>query len=484
MPGYIKVNGSQQPVASPYVKVNGSWTPSALGYVKVSGEWKIWHSAKIEDTFDRAGSADLGTASNGFSQWTELSGSWGIQSTQAYHDNTAGPAIAVTQLYKATTDYKVSVDIQSNTGLGIAFWVEDADNWHAAIPGVRTQNDPGYYYCPSGYSLSGTTCTQSYNYAASYESDSTYSATYNSGDPIYGCPATFTEYSGGCRKIVDVFNGSVAADCTSTTTYSCPSNCSRSGTTCNCTSSPSSSTSTTSLGCQDASLCGRAGGSCGSACTGGGCRCTKSTTVCKCGSTTVSCGSTCSYTTTATSKTTTTCTCPNSDYTLSGSTCYVTYYDYEYANREVIGYGSPYYSCPSGGSLSGSTCTITGRGYYCPSGGTLQGSTCYVSNSQSASYQPPSTSYPSVARIYKNVSGTIAEVFTQDIGFDPKSFEVVTSGNNVNLYSYSGLGLTGTKITSNTYSAPNPVRTTIVGIAKYGNQVQRQGNYIDNFKAE
>jgi hypothetical protein len=42
------------------------------------------------------------------------------------------------------------------------------------------------------------------------------------------------------------------------------------------------------------------------------------------------------------------------------------------------------YSCPSGGTLSGSTCTITTTTYSCPSGGTLSGTTCVFPANYSA----------------------------------------------------------------------------------------------------
>jgi hypothetical protein len=75
----------------------------------------------------------------------------------------------------------------------------------------------------------------------------------------------------------------------------------------------------------------------------------------------------------------------------SNVTTVVMYSSYS-ATYGVIG---SYYSCPSGGSLSGSTCTVTSSAtissYSCPSGGTLSGSTCTISSSPSVSgYSCPS----------------------------------------------------------------------------------------------
>lgn len=56
--------------------------------------------------------------------------------------------------------------------------------------------------------------------------------------------------------------------------------------------------------------------------------------------------------------------CPSGG-SLSGTTCNTT---------------TTVYSCPSGGSLSGSTCTTTGTAYTCPNGGSLSGTTCTTTN--------------------------------------------------------------------------------------------------------
>lgn len=115
-------------------------------------------------------------------------------------------------------------------------------------------------------------------------------------------------------------------------------------------------------------------------------------------------------------------TCPSGG-TLSGTTC-----TYTYAASYQSG-SSGYYYCPSGGSLSGSTCTTTSTSTYpatstqdyckvygyttdtdgtthkycqtwaytysCPSGGTQSGGTCTVTSTSSygASYSPGSSGY-------------------------------------------------------------------------------------------
>lgn len=228
MPGYIKESGVQRPIAAPYVKDQGAWKPAVLGYIKDQGTWKIWHASDIEDTFDRANSGTLGVASNGFTQWTTRRETWGIVSNQA-SSSAAGSdyALATAPLYKAGTDYVVSVDIPSGNGTGIAVWVEDEDNWWAVYPTTDQVSNPGYYYCPSGGTLSGTTCTPSgYNYAATY-----YPAT--PGSSYYYC-------SGG-------------------STYS-SSDCSLSGSTCTCTQTAYTTTNWDYVGCRTPSGCSSLGG--------------------------------------------------------------------------------------------------------------------------------------------------------------------------------------------------------------------------------
>ena len=187
MPGFIKVSGEQRPVAAPYVNVSGTWTPVALGYVKVNGEWKIWHSAEIEDDFNRPNSSELGIASNGFSEWVTVRGAWGVASNQATSATAASsyPA-AATRLYKANTNYQVSVDIPSQSGLGVLAWVVDENNWFAAGSRREEVFYPSFYSCPNGGTLSGTRCIKETNLGEAFWN------TPSSGGGFYTCPAGYT----------------------------------------------------------------------------------------------------------------------------------------------------------------------------------------------------------------------------------------------------------------------------------------------------
>ncbi len=207
MPGSIKVSGSQRTVASPYVKVSGSWRQVAAGYIKVAGTWRVWHASDISDNFNRTNSSTLGTASNGIAQWTTLRGSWGILSSQASSttDATSG-ALATTPLIKSVPNYDITLDIPSGAGVGAAFWVTDQNNWWAAI---TYQTNSTSYSCPSGGTLSGTTCNTSSSYPASVGTNSNYcgpsTATYYEEDIRYGyepigiaCGSQCTQFGGSC----------------------------------------------------------------------------------------------------------------------------------------------------------------------------------------------------------------------------------------------------------------------------------------------
>ena len=168
MPGFIKVNSEQRAVAAPFVKVAGDWKPVALGYIKVNGDWKIWHTAEIEDDFNRP-DGSLGTASNGFSAWENLRGSWSILNNEAYSATAATEyPLADVILYKATSDLTVEADIPNESGLGVAAWVVDEDNWWAAASRREEKFYPSFYDCPNGGELNGTRCNKYTSYAATY----------------------------------------------------------------------------------------------------------------------------------------------------------------------------------------------------------------------------------------------------------------------------------------------------------------------------
>lgn len=501
MPGYIKESGQQRPVAAPFVKVDGQWRPVALGYIKVDGQWRIWHSAEIVDNFNRADNPTLGEASNGFSTWSELSGSWEIKDNQAFHGSGAGPSIASVQLYRVNTDVTVEVDIPSGTGLGAAFWVQDAQNWWAAIPGRRTQNNPSYYYCADpSYTLNGQQCIK-YEFAnIIVVSPSSYTGTATSFEQSFACcPSGYTlNAQGNCQREVELSRIETAG----TTTYTCPSGYSGPSSTNRC-STPrykTYGTGTRVIGCIPSDDCvSQPGGTCGSApgCLSGGgsCYCTVSSTVCTgCGPDfTLSC-SNCSgnhivFATATTSPTT--YSCPPTTTRTSGSGSTLRCFTMEYIGANTC--SQTVYDCPPASgytvSRSGDSCTYTAVPPYCPSGYTRnntpigQGGECERILYQSAIFVPASVSYPSVIRVQRSIGGVITTQFENDIASDPRSIQVSVTGSNVRVRTYALGQATGTPYASFTYTTSNALKSTFVGIAKNGNQVVSQATAIDNFRA-
>ncbi len=273
------------------------------------------------------------------------------------------------------------------------------------------------YTCPSGYTRNGTTCTKTYN--ATYHAGSTSYSCPNGGtlngktctlttgatsNTTYTCPSGYSKNGSSCYKVYNA---------TASTTYTCPSGWSRNGSTCTksstqtqaasastsygswvnkgtqyYTSSSKAYTGTTSKLVLQGAI---SGATCGSPCGNKGIwykyiYYTRSTnTTYTCPSGWSRSGSTCSKTTTQTQNAT-----ANTTYscpnggTRNGSTCTLS------ANATP----NTTYTCPSGYTRNGTNCTktynatpSTGNGYYsCPNGGTLNGSTCTLTTTATPNY--------------------------------------------------------------------------------------------------
>jgi hypothetical protein len=128
------------------------------------------------DEFSGTGSFD--------SLWSATSGTWSRTDGKAT-SSTAASSYPLLTFNANTKEVSVRSEygVLATSGWGVSFWVQDSSNWWAAV----TDRTFGYS-CPSGGSLSGTTCT---------------------------IPATY-----------------VPQTCQYPTTYSCPSGGTLSGTTC------------------------------------------------------------------------------------------------------------------------------------------------------------------------------------------------------------------------------------------------------------
>lgn len=88
-------------------------------------------------------------------RWTNVRGTWSRLNDKAYSaDAASGYPLVV---FNANT-YALTVRAEngsSETGWGVTFWVQDADNWWAFV-NYRTTG----YVCDPGDTLNGTTCTR------------------------------------------------------------------------------------------------------------------------------------------------------------------------------------------------------------------------------------------------------------------------------------------------------------------------------------
>ena len=174
--------------------------------------------ARFTDSFTATNSTTALPTSTS-TPWEATSGTWGITSNKAYAVSTPGSyAVAVVDTKGENASVKSTTD-NTHAGVGVSFWVTDANNWWGAhSKKVSTTGTP--YTCPTGGTLSGSTC--SYTYGASAY-----------GSVYYYCPGGYF-YHGICCQL----NGHEWVGCIGPnhapgpTTYGCPSGGSLSGTTC------------------------------------------------------------------------------------------------------------------------------------------------------------------------------------------------------------------------------------------------------------
>ena len=131
----------------------------------------------FRDTFDRADSASLGTASDG-SLWNIIRGAFSISGNSAVGDTADYPMATVTM-----PNQDASISLSSiGAGSGAALWVTDSGNWWAV--GVYRQAED--CDCVEYYNSYTYTYTYTYTYVYTYSYTYEYLAGYNAGN----CAAT------------------------------------------------------------------------------------------------------------------------------------------------------------------------------------------------------------------------------------------------------------------------------------------------------
>jgi hypothetical protein len=158
--------------------------------------------ASFSDTFNRTNAANIATPNL---EWEETIGDWQISSNTAFSGTAAASyPLAAINTFRENTSV-VAYNGFAGAGFGAAFWVVDANNWWAVVSDVQTSQASGTVYtCPSGGTLSGTTCINtcySTCYSTCYEQCCTGgycasgSGACGGGGYAYGCA---TQEPGGC----------------------------------------------------------------------------------------------------------------------------------------------------------------------------------------------------------------------------------------------------------------------------------------------
>ena len=185
--------------------------------------------------------------------------------------------------------------------------------------------------------------------------------------------------------------------------------------------------------------------------------------------------------------------CYTSGTIISGSSCYYP--------------GGTTYSCPSGGSLSGTTCNVNVNvpaQYTCPNGGSLSGSTCYATvnvgavaarygcytstSSVNTTYYSCYTATRSVTDYYyylkviRSSGGAVSSVGSDlALASAAAAIKIEVSGNDVVSTAYSNAGMT-TSLGSRTDSFISPAQTKLFGIIKSPSPYN-QGLTVSDFNA-
>jgi len=161
-------------------------------------------------------------------RWTSTRGSWSVVSDKSY-TATAASSYPLATFNANTIGVNVRVDYGAadTHGWGVAFWVQDADNWWAVV----TDKTFGYT-CPSGGTLIGTNCKLPDTTQTDYGLSCVYSCPAGTilsgtGCYTYACPGGCYDLGEGLDCLCGDFNtgfypgtkqlvylGSASADCT------------------------------------------------------------------------------------------------------------------------------------------------------------------------------------------------------------------------------------------------------------------------------
>jgi hypothetical protein len=172
------------------------------------------------DSFDRSTSGNLGNTSNKATVWTNQRGTWQADGSRAYSNDSAGTHAVATIVGSTTNISNLQVDTQNTGGVGVAFWVSDANNYYAATTYYSTSTASSTSCSGGGSGLTGGgysgACCSGFSETQRYEVD----ITCNDGSGPYtylrtGCTTTSTQKNNLCGGS----GGGYDSDCRGPYTY-------------------------------------------------------------------------------------------------------------------------------------------------------------------------------------------------------------------------------------------------------------------------
>ena len=374
--------------------------------------------------------ADIFSLSSGMKTgWKAIKGTWNSTGTSVTSTD-AENTYPLSTIVMSSNNYTASASVTGGTGL--SFWVTDADNWYATTSYITssTSNVCDQNFVENTSNPPSGSCCSSTNsrVVTSYPCNQNY--VQNTSNPPSGSCCSGISYTAATSAYTYYYTYSASWQSaysysyTYGASYQSPYSYTY-GATWNAGYSYTASSSYTpqSYCCGTTQLTKtyteRVNGISKCGQCSGPCTDSYSFSQCCPSGTTIS-GSSCYY------PGSTTYSCPSGG-SVSGTTCVV----------------SGYYSCPSGGSNGGtSTCTVSvSGGYTCPSGGSNGGtSTCTVTVNVSSGYYCPSGGSQSggVCTVQVNVSAQPAQYgcYTGTSTVNNTYYSCYTSTRSVTNYSY------------------------------------------------
>jgi hypothetical protein len=148
----ITVSGLAQNIAYTYsvaaINANGTSAYSSASNSTTTS------TTTLSDSFNR-GNGALGTSSDGISSWSVQRGNFSVDSSMAYSSDTNN-SIATLPLSSSTITNAQADMYADQGGVGLSFWVTDANSWWGIYPSYTSTTTTGTSTSCTGGALGGT----------------------------------------------------------------------------------------------------------------------------------------------------------------------------------------------------------------------------------------------------------------------------------------------------------------------------------------